>query len=86
MPVKKSGDKDWKERVRMHVRRSKGVVALVSKDSLSSSGQKWELQCAEEEKKPLCGFWVYTDDRTMLEGINTVVGTWNNIAAFIDSL
>lgn len=51
---------DWKERVRTRIRRSDGVIALVSKNSLTSSGQKWELSCAKEEKKKVLGIWAYT--------------------------
>ena len=86
MGVKDAYDKEWKERVRTRIRRSDGVIALVSKNSLSSSGQKWEVACAKEEKKKIRGIWAYTDDRTNLEGVNTVVWTWDNIKNFIDSL
>ena len=86
MSVKDAYDKEWKERVRTRIRRSDGVIALVSKNSLTSSGQKWEVACAKEEKKKIRGIWAYTDDRTNLEGVNTVVWTWDNIKNFIDSL
>ena len=86
MSVKEPYDSKWKERVRTRIRRSDGVIALVSKNSLSSSGQKWEIQCAKEEKQPLRGIWAYTDDRTNLAGVNTKVWTWDNIKAFINSL
>lgn len=86
MSVKEAYDTAWKERVRTRIRRSDGVIALVSIDSLSSSGQKWEIQCAKEEKKPLRGIWAYTNDRTNLEGVNTKVWTWDNIKDFINSL
>ena len=86
MSVKEPYDSGWKERVRTRIRRSDGVIALVSKNSLSSSGQKWEIKCAKEEKKRILGIWAYTDDRTNLEGVNTKVWTWDNIEAFIDSL
>lgn len=62
------------------------MIALVSKNSLSSSGQKWEIQCAKEEKKPLRGIWAYGDDRTNLEGVTTKVWTWDNIKDFINTL
>jgi len=86
MSVKDAYDSDWKERVRTRIRRSDGVIALVSKNSLTSSGQKWEISCAKEEKKKILGIWVYTDDRTDLLGVNTVVWTWAAIEKFIDSL
>jgi hypothetical protein len=86
MSVKEPYDKDWKERVRTRIKRSDGVIVLVSKNSLKSSGQKWEIQCAREEGKKIRGIWAYTDDRTDLEGVYTRVWTWDNIKDFIDSL
>lgn len=86
MSVKHPYDKEWKERVRTRIRRSDGVIVLVSKNSLNSSGQKWEIQCAREEKNKIRGIWAYTSDRTDLQGVNTKVWTWDNIKEFIDSL
>jgi hypothetical protein len=86
MSVKQPYDSDWKERVRTRIKRSDGVIVLVSKNSLTSSGQKWEIACAKEEKKRIRGISAYTDDRTSLDGVNTF--SWNdkNISEFIDSL
>lgn len=86
MSVKEPYDSNWKDRVRTRIRRSDGVLALVSKSSLKSSGQKWEIACAKEEKKRIRGIWAYTDDRTDLVGVNTFVWSDKNISDFIDSL
>lgn len=86
MSVKEAYSSEWKERVRTRIRRSDGVIALVSKNSLTSSGQKWEISCAKEEKKRVLGIWAYKDDRTDLNGVRTVVWTWDAIKDFIDSL
>lgn len=86
MSVKEPYDSNWKDRVRTRIRRSDGVIALVSKNSLNSSGQKWEIEYAREEKKKVLGIWAYKDDRTNLVGVNTVVWTWPAIEKFIDSL
>ncbi len=86
MSVKEAYDKDWKDRVRTRIKRSDGVIVLVSKNSLTSSGQKWEIECAKEEKKKILGIWAYTDDRTNIVDVNTKVWTWDNIKSFIDSL
>ena len=86
MSVKQAYDKDWQDRVRTRIRRSDGVFVLVSKNSLSSSGQKWEIQCAREEGKKILGIWAYTDDRTNLVGVNTKVWSDSNISDFIDTL
>ena len=86
MSVKEAYDREWKDRVRTRIRRSDGVIALVSKNSLNSSGQQWEIQCAREESKKIRGLWVYTNDRTALPGVATVPWTWDNVKSFIDSL
>lgn len=86
LSVKEAYETDWKERVRTRIRRSDGLIALVSKNSLTSSGQKWELSCAKEERKPILGIWAYSDDRTYLPGTSTVAWTWDAIKTFIDSL
>jgi len=86
MSVKEPYDSQWKERVRTRIRRSHGVIVLVSKNSLKSSGQQWEIKCAREEGKKVKGIWAYTNDRTVLSGVTTVVWSDANISAFIDSL
>ena len=86
MSVKKAYDKEWKQRVRTRIRRSDGVIALISKNSLTSIGQKWEIQCARKENKPIRGIWAYKDDRTNIVGVYTRVWTWANITAFIDTI
>jgi hypothetical protein len=86
MSVKEAYDNAWKDKVRTRIKRSDGVIALVSKNSLTSSGQKWEIQCAREEGKKVLGIWAYSDDRTNIEGLNTKVWSDININNFIDSL
>lgn len=86
MSVKEAYDSKWKERVRTRIKRSDGIIALVSKNSLTSSGQKWEIKCAREEKKKILGIWIYKDDRTNIVGVNTVTWTWPKIEKFVDSL
>ena len=86
MSVKEPYNEDWKNRVHTRIRRSDGVIALISKSSLTSSGEKWEIGCARDEKKKVLGIWAYKDDRTNLPGTNTVVWTWDAIKNFIDGL
>ncbi len=86
MSVKEPYETEWKAKVRARIKRSDGVLVIVSKNSLTSTGQGWEIQCAKEEKKKIRGVWAYTNDRTNLVGVNTVAWTWPNITAFIDSL
>tara|TARA_R110001599_G_scaffold333529_1_gene549515 strand:- start:622 stop:993 length:372 start_codon:yes stop_codon:yes gene_type:complete len=86
MSVKEAYEEEWKKKVRSRILRSDGVLVVVSKNSLNSSGQKWEIQCAKEEEKKIRGIWAYKEDRTDLTGVKTMVWNWDNIAAWIDSL
>jgi hypothetical protein len=86
MSVKQAYSSDWKTKVRTRIKRSDGIIVLVSKNSLSSTGQKWEIQCAREEGKKVLGIYAYTDDRTNIVGVNTKVWTWDNIKNFINTL
>ena len=75
--------------MRTRIRRSDGVIALVSKNTPSSSGEKWEIGCADEEGKKLIGLWAYSDDRTKpsaLSGHRIIPWSWQGVADFIDSL
>jgi hypothetical protein len=84
--VKEAYESDWKDKVRTRIRRSDGVIVLVSKNSLTSTGQKWEIECAKEEKKPIYAIWIYKDDRTTIAGVTTKVWTWDGVTDFINSL
>lgn len=86
MSVKEAYETDWKDKVRTRIRRSDGLIAIVSSDSLTSSGQKWEIQCAKDEGLPILAIWGYRDDRTVVPGLNTVVWSWDGIAKFINGI
>ncbi len=86
MSVKDAYETDWKNKVRTRIRRSDGVIALVSKNSLTSCGQKWEIACAMEEGKEILGIWAYSGDRTFIKGISTIAWTWDEIKNFINDL
>ncbi|HKQ06935.1 MAG TPA: TIR domain-containing protein [Blastocatellia bacterium] len=89
LSVKERYESNWKERVRTRIRRSNGVIALISKNTLNSSGETWEINCAKEEGKPMIGLWIYKDDYTRpveMNGYRIIPWTWQGIADFIDGL
>lgn len=86
MGVTEPYDENWKDRVRTRIRRSDGVIVLVSKNSTKATGQLWEIACAREEKKKLLAIRAYSDDFTVLSGVTVVPWTWDGIKNFIDSL
>lgn len=85
MSVKEAYEEEWKKKVRTRIKRSDGIIVLVSKNSLTSSGQKWEIKCAKEEGKPILAIWAYSDDRTKIDGVTTKLWTWDTIKSFIDA-
>ena len=89
MSVKEPYRADWKARVLARVRRSDGVIALISKHTPSATGQLWEIRCAREEGKSIIGVWIsdnYRKKPVELGSARCIDWTWEAIAAFIDGL
>lgn len=89
MSVKEAYESDWKDKVRTRIRRSHGLLALISKNSSTSTGQAWEIKCAQAEGIPILGIWIYTSDRTRpasMAGEKIEGWTWPTITQFIDNL
>jgi len=89
MSVKEPYDSEWKERVRARIRRSDGVIALISSSTPKADGELWEIECAVEEEKPLLGIWIEDGYRTkpsVMGSASCKNWTWQNVADFIDSL
>jgi hypothetical protein len=89
MSVKNPYDSGWKERVRTRIRRSDGVIALISRSTPRAAGQLWEITCAVTERKPIIGVWIDRSYRTKPSQLGTarcIVWTWQGITNFIDSL
>lgn len=86
MSVKTPYVDEWKSKVRTRIRRSDGVLVLVSGNSAKSNGQQWEIECAKDEGKPILGIWAYSNDRSVIEGVRTVSWSDYNISTFIDSV
>jgi hypothetical protein len=86
LSVKEAYESDWKTKVRARIKGCDGAIALVSKNSSTSTGQAWEISCAREEKKKILGVRAYSGDQSTIDCVKTVAWTWDGIADFIDSL
>jgi hypothetical protein len=65
------------------------MISLLSRNSLSADGQKWEITCAKDEDKPLLGVYIHTGDDsspTEMYGVRKIPWSWDGIARFIDGL
>ena len=89
MSVKEPYSSEWKAKVRARIRRSDGVVALISRNTPKATGQLWEISCAVEEGVPVIGIWIedgYRTKPTEMGSAPCVAWTWDNVANFIDGL
>ena len=91
MSVKEPWDSAWKTKCRTKIKGCDGMIALVSKNTAKAQGERWEMACAKEEGIPIRGVYVDSDNKpsslpTELQGVRVVIWSWENIAAFIDSL
>jgi hypothetical protein len=88
LSVKEPYSTEWKTKTRTRIRRSDGVIALISASTPRADGELWEIKCAREEGKPLLGIWLGDYRRKPVEMGSAPCKTWEwpTIANFIDSL
>lgn len=89
MSVKDPWSSQWKTQCRARIKGCDGVIALLSRNSLQASGQKWEITCAVEERVPIIGVHIFSDDSSSppeMNGVRKIPWTWEGIAAFVRAL
>ena len=88
MSVKEPYDTSWKTQTRTRIKRSAGVIALISASTPNADGELWEIGCARKEEKPLMGVWLgdYRIKPAEMGSAPYKLWTWDNIADFIDGL
>lgn len=56
MSVKQPWDERiWKQKCRKKIQSCDGMIVLLSKNTWHSSGARWEIKCAREERIPVLG-------------------------------
>jgi hypothetical protein len=90
MSIKEPFDQRWTTNCRNVITGCDGVIALLSKNTRFAEGARWEMQCATEEKIPIIGVHVKSDDKgavpTELAGKRVIEWTWDGIANFLNRL
>lgn len=90
MSAKEPWDSKWKTNCRIRIRGCDGVIALISKHTRNADGARWEMQCANDENKPMMGLHIHSDDRGQippeLVGRTVTDWSWDAIKNFIDKL
>src|SRR5688572_10522321 len=63
MSVKEPWDAQWKANCRSKIKGCDGMIALISKNTAKATGQLWEVSCGREEKVPVRGMYIDSDNK-----------------------
>lgn len=90
MSVKEPYLTEWKKRCRTKIKRCDGMIVLLSKNTWSSSGARWEIKCAREEAIPVIGMHIKKNDKGAippeLKGKKIIDWTWDNLEKTINKM
>ncbi|MPM35051.1 hypothetical protein SDC9_81641 [bioreactor metagenome] len=91
MSVKKKwNENEWKQKCRTKIKRSHGVIALLSKNTHKAGGARWEIKFAREEGVKLIGMHIKKNDKGAvppeLKGKRVIEWNWENLEKFINQL
>ena len=81
---------EWKKKCRTKIKRSDGLIVLLSKNTRHAVGARWEMKCAREVKKPIIGMHIKKNDKGAipleLNGKRVVIWSWANLERFVNSI
>ena len=91
MSAKKEWEQDqWKRRCRTKIKKSDGVIALISKNTHKAGGARWEMRCASEEGIKIVGMHIKKNNKGAipleLKNKRIIEWSWQNIEEFINKL
>lgn len=83
-------EEEWKKRCRTKIKRCDGMIVLLSKNTWHSSGARWEIKCAKEERIPVIGMHIKKNDKGAippeLKGKKIIIWSWDNLEKTIKSI
>ena len=81
---------EWRNKCRSKIKRSDGVIVLLSKNTWHAGGARWKIKCAREEKKPIIGMHIKRNDKGAippeLKGKRVVIWSWANLERFVNNI
>lgn len=81
-------DRVWKRECRKKISQCDAVIVLLSKKTWHSSGARWEIKCAREERIRMIGMHVKKGDKgaipTELRGKRIIKWSWDNLEDFLN--
>lgn len=81
-------ESEWKRKCRSKIKRCDGMIVLLSKNTWHSSGTRWEIKCARDEKIPVVGMHIKKNDRGAippeLKGKKVIIWSWDNLESVLN--
>lgn len=82
--------KIWKDKCREQIKECDGMIVLLSKSTWHSSGSRWEIKCAREEKIPVVGMHIKKNEKGAtppeLSGKKIIEWNWPNLEKSINDM
>jgi hypothetical protein len=91
MSVKQAWEQsEWQNKCRTKIKGCDGMIVLLSNNTWHSSGSRWEIKCANEEKIPVIGMHINKNDvyaiPPELKGKKVITWSWENIKNVITKM
>lgn len=90
MSVKNPWDSSWKTRCRTRIKGCDGLIAMVSDNTTTADGARWEIRCAYEEGVPVLPLYIHDSGVRRLppelSGRRVYHWTWTIVKTFIEGL
>ena len=78
----------WKNKCRTKIKKCDGMIVLISKNTWHSSGTRWEIKCAKEEKIQIVAMQIKKNNHGAklpeLGNSEVISWTWSNLKSVID--
>lgn len=78
----------WKTECRKKIRKCEKVIVLLSKNTWHSSGSRWEIKCARQERKPILGVHIKKYDKGAippeLKGKRVTEWNWHALEKYLN--
>ncbi len=90
MSVWEAWDTEWKAKCLARIKTCNGMIVLISPNTASASGVRYEIQCAKQLNLPL--MLMYVDDRRNYTlppeavGARINIWSWPNLKSFVGGL
>jgi hypothetical protein len=90
MSVKRPWDAQWKTQCRTRIKGCDGLIAMVSENTATADGARWEIRCAYEEGVPVLPLYIHDSGVRSLPpeliGRRVYHWTWQNVKSFLEGL